>query len=152
MEKAEPTIMEQQPRDPDEGIFTGRTLIAVTYRGIIIAAMVIIAQWLGLQHSTEMGVAMAFSTLIWCRTLQTFPARSNTQTALKAGLFANQMVWLAVGLSGALYSLTLLPGVRGIFSIPTSFGMEEIGLCLGLAALAMLLMELMKLILVRLKK
>lgn len=152
MEKAEPTIMKRQPRNPNEGIFTGRTLISVTYRGIIIAGMVILAQWLGMQQSAEMGVAMAFSTLIWCRTLQTLPARSNTQTALQAGFFSNKMVLLAVLICGMLYSITLIPGVRAVFSIPTGFGLAQIGLCIGLAAGAVLLMELLKIILVKMNK
>ncbi|MBL1229697.1 cation-translocating P-type ATPase [Enterococcus sp. BWB1-3] len=151
-EKAEPTIMKRQPRNPNEGIFTGRTLISVTYRGVIIAGMVIFAQWLGMQHSTEMGVAMAFSTLIWCRTLQTLPARSNTQTAMQAGVFSNKMVLLAIVICGMLYSVTLIPGVRAVFSIPESFGFEQIGLCIGLAAGAVALMELLKTVLVKMKK
>ncbi len=54
MEKAEPTIMKRQPRDPDSGIFTGKTLISVTYRGILIAIAVITAQWIGNLQSAEM--------------------------------------------------------------------------------------------------
>lgn len=151
-EKAEPTIMERPPRDPNSGIFTGSTLKAVTYRGILIAIVVIIAQWLGMQISAEMGVAMAFSTLILSRTLQTLPARSTTETAWQAGLFSNRLVLLAVVVCGGLYSVTLLPGLRSIFSIPASFSFEQVGLCLGLAFVAMVLMEATKLVFVHFKK
>ena len=151
-EKAEPTIMERPPRDPNSGIFTGTTLKAVTYRGILIAMAVIVAQWLGMQISAEMGVAMAFSTLILSRTLQTLPARSTSETAWQAGLFSNRLVLLAVVVCGGLYSITLLPGLRSIFSIPASFGFEQIGLCLGLAFVAMLLMEATKLVFVYFQK
>lgn len=149
MEKAEPTIMKRQPRDPNSGIFTGRTLISVTYRGILIALAVITAQWIGNQQSAEMGVAMAFSTLILSRTLQTFPARSNTQTALQVGLFSNKMVWLAILVCAGLFSLTLLPGLREVFAIPAAFALKEIGVAFALAISAVLLMELTKLIIVK---
>ncbi|WP_086350693.1 cation-translocating P-type ATPase [Candidatus Enterococcus clewellii] len=152
MEKGEPTIMKRQPRDPNAGIFTGNTLISVTYRGILIAVAVIVAQWLGMQHSAEMGVAMSFSTLIWCRTLQTMPARSNTQTALQAGFFSNQMVLLAMLVCAVLYSVTLIPGLREVFAIPAAFGLEQIMICIGLALGATVLMEATKLILVAFKK
>lgn len=148
MEKAEPTIMERAPRDPNAGIFTGKTLISVTYRGILIAAVVILAQWLGMNQSPELGVAMAFSTLIWSRTLQTLPARSNTETAWQAGLFANKIVWLAIVVCGGLYSITLVPGVREVFAIPTTFTLSHVGLSMAMAAGAVLLMEMTKLIII----
>lgn len=152
MEKAEPTIMQRQPRDPDSGIFTGKTLISVTYRGILIALAVIVAQWLGNQQSAEIGVAMAFTTLILSRTLQTFAARSNTQTSIQAGLFSNKMVLLAIVVCGGLFSLTLLPGLREVFAIPAAFALKDIGLALALAATAVLLMEITKLILVKVQE
>ncbi|MGX7124472.1 cation-translocating P-type ATPase [Enterococcus viikkiensis] len=152
MEKAEPTIMQRQPRDPDSGIFTGKTLISVTYRGILIALAVIVAQWLGNQQSAEIGVAMAFTTLILSRTLQTFAARSNTQTSIQAGLFSNKMVLLAIVVCGGLFSLTLLPGLREVFAIPAAFALKDIGLALALAATAVLLMEITKLILVKIQE
>ncbi|MGX7013274.1 cation-translocating P-type ATPase [Vagococcus silagei] len=149
MEKAEPAIMKLAPRDSKEGIFSGETLKSVIYRGSIIGVMVIIAQYIGMQHSSELGVAMAFSTLIWCRTLQTFPARSNTQTSIKAGFFSNQMVLFAVGLCTILYCVTLIPGLREVFSLPTTFTANYIFLSIGLALLAMILMEVAKLVLIR---
>ncbi|MPN64506.1 Calcium-transporting ATPase 1 [bioreactor metagenome] len=101
-----------------------------------------------MQHSPEFGVAMSFTTLIWCRTLQTFPARSNTQTAIQAGFFANKVVLIAVVVCSALFSLTMIPGLKEVFSIPTAFGVSEILICLGIAFVTILLMEITKLIIV----
>ena len=147
MEKAEPTIMKRSPRDPNAGIFTGKTLTSVTYRGIIIAVAVIFAQWLGMRESAELGVAMAFSTLIWSRTLQTFPARSNSETAIKAGFFSNKMVLVSVAVCSVLYGVTLIPGIRQVFSLPASFSLNDIAMSIGLAIVATLLMEVTKLVL-----
>ena len=99
-----------------------------------------------MNQSPELGVAMAFSTLIWSRTLQTLPARSNTETAWQAGLFANKMVWLAIVVCGLLYSVTLLPGIREVFAIPETFTMNHVGLSIAMAAGAVLMMEITKLI------
>lgn len=152
MEKAEPTIMQRQPRDPNSGIFTGKTLTSVTYRGILIAAAVITAQWIGNQQSAEIGVAMAFSTLILSRTLQTFAARSNTQTSFQAGFFSNKMVTLAVVVCAGLFSLTLLPGLRAVFAIPATFTINDISMALGLAVIAVVLMEITKMIIVKIQQ
>lgn len=145
MEKAEPTIMQRAPRNPSSGIFSGKTLIAVTYRGILISLVVIIAQWIGMSYSSEVGVAMAFSTLIWSRTLQTLPARSNTETAWQAGFFSNRLVILAIALCGGLYSVTLIPGLREVFAIPADFSISHIAMSIGLGIIAVTLMEMTKL-------
>ncbi|MNB68323.1 Calcium-transporting ATPase [compost metagenome] len=87
---------------------------------------------------------MAFSTLILARTLQTFAARSNSQTAFQAGFFSNRYVAGAVILCLCLYGFTVLPGVRRFFSIPEQFGLEHGLTAAGLALAAVILMELIK--------
>jgi calcium-translocating P-type ATPase len=144
MEKGEPNIMKRLPRNPKEGIFSGNTLMSVIYRGILIGVAVIVAQYLGMQHSTGLGVAMAFSTLIISRTLQTFPARSNTQTIFGVGFLSNTKVLLAVAFCSILYVITLLPMTRSIFSIPGSFGVNQFLTSFGLALGAVILMEITK--------
>lgn len=151
-EKAEKNIMHRKPRNPNEGIFSGETLISVTYRGILIGGAVIIAQFIGMQQSIDLGVAMAFSTLILARTLQIFPARSNSQTAILLGIFKNKAVNYAVLFCSLLYGFTLLPGVRNIFSIPVIFGLKEFVISLGLAIAAIIIMECSKVIIVGLLK
>ncbi|WP_316569143.1 cation-translocating P-type ATPase [Neobacillus sp. YIM B06451] len=146
MEKAEPNVMKKKPRDPNEGLFAGGTLQAVAIRGILIGAAVITSFYIGLSHSNEMGVAMAFTTLILSRTLQTFAARSNTQTAIGAGFFSNKPVIGAVLLGFVLYGFTVLPFTRAIFEIPEQFGWNDFLLAAGLAAAAVVLMEIFKVI------
>ncbi|MCB2523808.1 cation transporting ATPase C-terminal domain-containing protein, partial [Listeria monocytogenes] len=62
MEKAEPDVMNRKPRDINEGIFAGGTMRAVSRRGVLIGISVIISQYIGMQISPEMSVAMAFTT------------------------------------------------------------------------------------------
>ncbi len=83
-----------------------------------------------MNQSPELGVAMAFNTYLE-RTLQTLPARSNTETAWQAGLFANKMVWLAIVVCGGPYSITLIPGIREVFAIPATFTLGHVGLCIA---------------------
>lgn len=89
---------------------------------------------------------MAFSTLILARTLQTFAARSTTQTAIGAGLFSNKYVIGAVALGFVLYGITLLPFAREVFAIPAEFGFSEWLIALGLSFGALILMEILKII------
>lgn len=146
MEKEEPGVMKRKPRDINEGIFSGGTLRAVVTRGLLIGIAVIVSHYMGVQTSAEMGIAMAFTTLILARTLQTFAARSNTQTVFGIGFFSNRYVLGAVSVCFLLYGLTVLPGIRNIFSIPPSFGWDEWLVAAGLALAAVVLMEVIKLI------
>ncbi|MBP2076395.1 calcium-translocating P-type ATPase [Oceanobacillus polygoni] len=144
MEKSEPDVMERKPRRTNEGIFTRDTLQAVITRGLLIGIAVIISFYIGLSDSSEMGVAMAFTTLILSRTLQTFAARSNTQTAFGAGFFKNKYVIGAVFLGFILYGITTLPFARDVFNIPQSFGWNEALVATALAIAAAVLMEIVK--------
>ncbi|GAQ17031.1 calcium-transporting ATPase [Oceanobacillus picturae] len=144
MEKSEPDVMKRKPRNIEEGIFSGGTMRAVLTRGILIGIAVIISHYIGLQHSDEMGVAMAFTTLILARSLQTFAARSNVQTAFGAGFFRNKYVIGAVALCFVLYTVTIMPFARDVFSIPDTFGFQEWGIAAGLSLVAVILMEILK--------
>ena len=145
LEPSEDHVMTEAPRDPDEGIFAGGTLQNVIFRGVTIAIFVIIAQLIGSRTSVELGVAMAFSTLILSRTFQVFPARSTKKTAWELGLFSNKWAILAFVVCIGLYSITLLPFTREIFSIPASFGATELFISLGLALSTTAITELKKL-------
>jgi len=146
MEKSEPGIMDRKPRSIDEGIFAGETLRSVVTRGSIIGIAVIISHQVGLQYSVETGVAMAFTTLILARTLQTFAARSNQQTIIGVGFTTNKYVLAAVTFCLALYALTVLPGLRSIFSIPENFGIQLWAIASGLSLVAILMMEIVKMV------
>ncbi|GAE93406.1 cation-transporting ATPase [Gracilibacillus boraciitolerans JCM 21714] len=144
MEKSEPDVMKRKPQKIDEGIFAGGTLKSVIIRGFLIGIAVIVSHYIGLQHSEEMGVAMAFTTLILSRTLQTFPARSNVQTVFGAGFFQNKYVLGAVGIGFVLYTITILPFARDVFHIPAEFGWNQWLIAFGLAVGSVVLMEIVK--------
>ncbi|MGF7484903.1 cation-translocating P-type ATPase [Lactococcus lactis] len=144
MEKAEPDVMEKAPRQLNEGIFANGLMRVILIRGSLIGIAAIISQYVGQKISPEMGVAMAFTTMILARTLQTFAARSNSQNILKLGFTTNKYVLMAVTFCLALYSLTTLPFLREIFSIPAAFGWSQWIVAAGLAVIAVICMEILK--------
>lgn len=145
LEMAEPNIMKERPRDINEGILAGGTWQAVIIRGLIIGIVVIAAQYIGNLTSPTLGCAMAFSTVTLARIFQTLPARSNYIPVLKLGVFKNKYVIGAIIICLALYCMVLIPGIRGIFNIPNTFGWIQFGICLGFAVLASIIMDISKL-------
>ena len=145
LEGSEPQVMNQPPRDMNEGIFGGGLFGSVVTRGVLIGVLVILAQFIGMRlYSPAIGSAMAFTTLLSARVLQTFSSRSNRRTIFEMGLLSNRYVVLAVLVCFGLYGMTVLPGVREVFYIPASFGLVQWGISVGLAVCAVVLMEVWK--------
>jgi len=142
LEKGEPNIMSRPPRDINEGIFGGGLTASVIKRGILIGVMVIISQFIGITWFTPaVGGAMAFTTIILARTLQTFSSRSNSQTIFGLGIASNPYVFVAVAVCLGLYGLTVLPGLRVVFHVAEAFAGLHFLIAAGLAVLAVLGME-----------
>ena len=146
LEKPEKGVMKNPPRDKDENIFSKDAIRFVTTRGFIIGLVTIVAQLIGMKHSAELGVSMAFATLTLSRILQTFAARSNSETVFELGIKSNKYVLGAVVVCLVMFSLTLLPFMRNIFTMPSSFNFTNLMISLGLAITSTLLMEVSKLI------
>ena len=145
-EKPEKDVMNKPPRDPNESIFSKDAIISVAVRGSIIGIVTILAQYIGMQTSAVLGTAMAFATLTLSRIVQTFAARSNSETILSLGVMSNKYSLGAVIVCLLMFSITLLPFMRGIFAIPDIFGFTHLAICFGLAVSATVCMEISKLI------
>ena len=144
-EKPEKNTMNKPPRDPNESILCKDTLKVVLTRGSIIGIVTILAQYIGMQTSDALGAAMAFSTITLSRIIQTFAARSNSETICSLGFTSNKYALGAVIVCLAMFSTTLLPFMRGIFAIPSVFEIQNLSICFGLAVLATICMEISKL-------
>ncbi|MGL6107107.1 cation-translocating P-type ATPase [Romboutsia sp.] len=146
LEKPEKNVMSLPPRNPNEKILEGEMLKAVIVRGSIIGIVTIIAQYIGMKHSPELGTAMAFSTLTLSRIVQTFAARSNTETIFTLGFTSNKYALGAVVVCLGMFSLTLIPFMRTVFEIPQTYQLINLAICFGLSVIAALCMEVSKLI------
>lgn len=146
LEKPEKGVMNNPPRNKDEGIFSKDAIRFVITRGFIIGLVTIAAQLIGMKHSAELGVAMAFATLTLSRILQTFAARSNSQTIFELGFKSNKYVLGAVVVCLGMFSLTLLPFMREVFTMPATFNLTALLTCFGLALVSTGLMEASKFI------
>ncbi|WP_338660824.1 cation-translocating P-type ATPase [Paraclostridium sordellii] len=146
LEKPEKGVMKNPPRDKDESIFSKDAIRFVTIRGFIIGIVTIAAQLIGMKHSPELGVSMAFATLTLSRILQTFAARSNSETVFELGFKSNKYVLGAVVVCLGMFSLTLLPFMREVFTMPSRFNFTNLAISLGLAITSTLLMEVSKVI------
>ncbi len=144
MENPEEGIMNIPPREKNEGLLGGGTLQAILSRGIFVGIAAIVAQYIGMKISNEMGVAMAFTTLLLSRTLQTFACRSDFRNSFAIGFFSNKFVIYAVLVCLGLLGVVMIPAIRPIFAIPAAYSIREFGISLLIAVISVICMEITK--------
>lgn len=143
LEPSENNIMDQKPREANTPLFNKQNYITIFFRGVLIAMVTILAQYIGGAESL-MGMSMAFTTLIFARTLQTLPGRSEEKTAASLGFLKNKYTLIAIVVCFIMYSMVLYPSVRPYFNIDPDFGLFQLKICLLLAVISTALMELEK--------
>ena len=97
-----------------------------------------------MKQSEQMGVALAFTTLLLSRTFQTFACRSDFQNPFKLGFFSNKYVIWAVVICLALFGVVMLPFIRPIFAVPAVYSMRDFAVSIGLAIASIICMEITK--------
>ena len=149
VEPAEPGIMEEDPRDPNSSIISGRTRTDLIAQSIFITVAVLAAYVVGLKFifpdSIEGAHTMVFATLITSELLRSFSIRSNKFTLKELGFGSNPQLIKATLLSFALLLLVMyVPVLRDLFEV-VSLTWEWIPV-LALALIPLVLGEVAKVI------
>jgi Ca2+-transporting ATPase len=119
LDPAEMDLMKNPPRDPDEGIFSGKMGFNIFSQGIFIGIITLIVFYYGYsQYSLEVGETMAFGTLSFTQLWQSLNSRSNRFSLLKLGIFTNKYLVLAIFTSGILQLVVMvIPYLQNVFKI-----------------------------------
>ncbi len=144
IEPKEDGVMEQRPRQEKEGIFSHGLGIQVLYQGVFIAAIALIAWYLGHKTSNEVAITMAFCTLTIAQMFHTLNVRSR-KSIFHIGWFSNHYALAAIGVSILLtVGITMLPGINHIFHL-TALNLGQWLIVFGLSFLIIPLVEMIKL-------
>ena len=116
LEKGDPDLMDQPPRNPDEPILNRFMLTGITIQTIAITAVTLIAYRIGLTQFPEMAPTMAFVTLSFSELARAFTARSERVPILRIGLFKNKVMnWAILSSLVLLLVVVYVPFLQGIF-------------------------------------
>jgi Ca2+-transporting ATPase len=117
LDPAEKDIMQTPPRDPKEGIFSGKMGFNIFSQGIFIGLLSLSAFYIGISfYSLEIARTMAFATLSFSQLAQSLNARSEKFSIFRIGLFTNLYLIMAILISGFLQFLVMIiPSLRVIF-------------------------------------
>ncbi|MCJ7733393.1 MAG: cation-translocating P-type ATPase, partial [Anaerolineales bacterium] len=128
LEKGDPDLMEQPPRDPDEPILNRFMLTGISIQTVAITTVTLGAYWIGLSRFPEMAPTMAFVTLSFSELLRAFTARSERVPILKVGLFKNKVMnWAILSSMALLLVVIYVPFLQVIFdTVPLGWVQWEI--------------------------
>jgi Ca2+-transporting ATPase len=116
LEKGDPDLMDQPPRDPDEPILNHFMLIGISIQTVAITAVTLGAYWIGLTHYPEMAATMAFVTLSFSELVRALTARSERVPIFQIGLFTNKVMnWAILSSLVLLLGVVYTPFLQGIF-------------------------------------
>lgn len=150
VEKGDPDIMNQEPRDPDEPILNKKMIQGIILQSIAIAISSFGAYWwaisrYGLNNMLEVRT-ITFVTLITAELLRAFSARSSKYTMVKIGILSNKQLVQGVLLSFILMLIIIyLPFLNPIFST-FPLGLNDWKIILLFALIPVLLGEVTKFI------
>ena len=158
MEPVEDGVMSQKPKSKSEGIFANGFGIRIVLQGILFAVLTLVAFWIGCGCASietiknlaatdpllHRGETMAFIVLALCQIVQAFNMRSD-RSLFKVGFFGNKTLNLSALAAFALtMAVCLVPGVQAAFELEYLHAWYDYFICLGLAFVPLVVMELAK--------
>ena len=155
VEKAEPGIMEREPRNSKDGIFAQGLLADVIFQGFVIAAITVVAFFIGYyyqfgnfavwEQESGHGMTMAFIALSMTEVFHSLNMRSRTKSIFTMGS-QNIFLWGAFALSLILTTAVVeIPPIADAFGF-TPVSVREYVTALALAVVVVVVVEIQKLI------
>ena len=160
LEKGDPDIMDEPPRDPDENIIDKETRNIIIVQSIAIGLTTLVAFFIGLKMfnydsnatanaldaSLDGARTMAFTTLVFAELFRAFSARSPHYTLREIGIFTNPALVKSFLLAGAMMLVVIyVPFLEPIFN--TEFmGLKQWAVMLPLSLLPFVVGELQKIL------
>lgn len=144
MEPQEDGLLKQPPRDPDEGILTGRFLGNIIVQGGLIAVCTMLAFHTGLETGgAGRASTMAFATLTLARLFHGFNCRSE-HSIIRLGFGSN--LWSVMAFEAGvvlLMAVLFLPGLQVLFAV-ADLSRKQLQTVLVFAAIPTLLIQAAK--------
>jgi P-type Ca2+ transporter type 2C len=147
LDKANEDLMARKPRDPDEPLLNrGNSFLVFTMAGVMSLIAFGVFAFSGPLTNIDHARTMAFITAVCLILFNTLNFRSLRESVFKIGFFDNRfLVFAELAILGVTFMLDEIPAVRGIFQL-TPLSLGDWLLCFGAASLAMVTMEIAKLL------
>ncbi|MCW4032046.1 MAG: calcium-transporting P-type ATPase, PMR1-type [Candidatus Bathyarchaeota archaeon] len=145
VDPTDPDIMQSPPISKSESIFTRRVKVFIASLAIIIALIILPVFAISLERMDIIyAQTVALTTLVMIEMFNALNCRSLKYSIFKIGLFTNKWLILAIASSIIMHlSILYIPGLSWLFKI-RSLDLGFWALCLPLAALPLIIIEIAK--------
>jgi Ca2+-transporting ATPase len=145
-EPAERDVMQRPPRPAEEGIFSTEMIAHIFWIGLAIGGLTLGVQAWALARDVAHWQTMVFTVLVVSQLFHSMAIRSERESLFTIGLFSNPALLLAIAVTVAAQLLVIyLPPLNAVFGT-APLSATELGVCFGLGALVLLLVEADKLV------
>lgn len=152
MDEAESGLMKEKPRNTKKSFFANGLGINIAYQGALLATITLIAYFIGNTYSPEIATTMAFLTLSTVQLVHSFNMKSQHGTVFTRRIFKNTMLNFGAMLPMVLMILIInVPFLNDIFKVVSLNGTQW-AICVGLAFIALPVVEVIKAIQRKIKK
>lgn len=146
MEPPEKGIMNQPPRDPDEGIFSKGFGTKLILQGILIGVITLSAYLYGIKFSEETGRSMAFFTLSLSQLVHAYNMRYEKKSVVFNNMFQNRYLnWATLCSILIQFVVLFTPFTRSIFKVVLLDG-SQIAVVAVCSITPLIIMEIAKFI------
>lgn len=146
VEPAEGDVMQRPPRHPGESIFAGGLGIHAIATGLLMAAVVLAAQFWAIRTENLHWQTMVFTLLCLTQLGNVLAIRSEKESLFKIGLFSNKYLLGAVLLTFLLQMATVyVPFLNPIFKT-TPLTAKELFLTIALSSVVFFVIEMIKIV------
>ena len=152
MEKAEKDIMTRQPRSAKAGIFSGGMGFDIAYQGVMVSVLTLLSFFIGhymesgvweIPSASAAGTTMAFLTMSMAEIFHSFNMRSQRGSIFTMGT-VNWALWISLGMALLMTSVVCeVPVLAAAFSF-TTVTFREYLVAIGLGALVIPIVEIVK--------
>jgi Ca2+-transporting ATPase len=155
MDKGDPDIIKEPPRDPKESLFAKGGAAFMVLNGLFVGALTIAAFWIGIARAEILGMdeetavgfgrTMAFCTLSLTQLFHAFNLRNWKKSLFSIGVFSNRWLIGAFVVGAILQcSIVLIEPLAGFFKVQILDGVEWFCV-LALAVSPIVINEIVKL-------
>ena len=144
MEPVDPDVIYQKPRPKDESFFAGGLGFKIAYQGILVGLLTLGSYMIGNHDSHEIGMTMAFITLVLVQLIHSFNVKSE-KSVFNKQVFNNKYLW-GSAIIGIILLLVIIyvPFLNNIFEL-APLDPYHIAVAIGMALLMLVIMEIVKL-------
>jgi Ca2+-transporting ATPase len=148
-EPAEKEIMQTAPRKQQESIFANGMWQHILWVGILVGTLCLGTMQWALNHNFPHWQTMVFTVLVFAQLFHCLAVRSNKESLFTQGVLSNIYLIMAIAISVFLQlALIYIPVLNNLFSTQP-IPLDDLGLCVGIASLVFLAVEIEKLLIRR---